>query len=217
VIRHYFTNKIDTIGLICKNLSIIKLVMPMKKETIKSTPYGPVVITWIEWNETVKVTRVFLSDSSESALKKIANVYPMAHEVSCGEIKSVATDILRLLEGEPVVFNLDIADLDKCGRFQQRVLRAEHGIPGGRVSTYKLIASHLGMPKGARAVGNALANNPFPLIIPCHRAVRSDLTLGGYQGGLAMKRDLLTGEGITFDDYGRVKCLHFYYEKDTRK
>ncbi len=83
--------------------------------------------------------------------------------------------------------------------------------PYGQVSTYTFIASHLGVPKGARAVGNALANNPFPLIMPCHRAIRSDLTLGGYQGGLEMKQTLLASEGIHFDDSGRVKYPAFYY------
>jgi methylated-DNA-[protein]-cysteine S-methyltransferase len=186
----------------------------MNRKTIKSTPYGPVIIIWIERNYAVKIIRVLLSDPFESALKKAAVMYTKVKEASCREIDYVESEMLRLFEGEPVDFLLDIADLDVCGRFQQRVLRAEHGIPGGRVSTYKLIAAHLGVPNGARAVGNALANNPFPLIIPCHRAIRSDLTLGGYQGGLAMKRALLGREDISFDDFGRVKCTHFYYERE---
>jgi methylated-DNA-[protein]-cysteine S-methyltransferase len=92
-------------------------------------------------------------------------------------------------------------------------LRAEHGIPRGSVSTYQLIAAHLGRPKGGRAVGNALANNPFPIIIPCHRAFRSDRSLGGYQGGLAMKRALLEKEGIGFDRTGRVQAMRWHYER----
>jgi methylated-DNA-[protein]-cysteine S-methyltransferase len=56
-----------------------------------------------------------------------------------------------------------------------------------------------------------LANNPFPIIIPCHRAVRSNRTLGGYQGGLAMKRALLEMEGIRFDDTGRIATKDFFY------
>ncbi|MCK4234435.1 MGMT family protein [candidate division WOR-3 bacterium] len=95
--------------------------------------------------------------------------------------------------------------------FQQKVLRAEHGIPRGSVSTYQRIAMYLGNPKGARAVGNALANNPFPIIIPCHRAIRSDGTLGGYQGGLEMKRVLLEMEGIDFHDTRRIATKDFFY------
>jgi len=70
----------------------------------------------------------------------------------------------------------------------------------------------LGKQNGARAVGNALANNPFPLIVPCHRAIRADRQLGGYQGGLQMKLGLLKNEGIAFDDAGRVVCTRFHYE-----
>jgi alkylated DNA nucleotide flippase Atl1 len=59
--------------------------------------------------------------------------------------------------------------------------------------------------KGVRAVGTALARNPFPLVVPCHRAVRSDRTLGGFQGGLEMKRALLEMEGVEFDSKNRVQ------------
>jgi methylated-DNA-[protein]-cysteine S-methyltransferase len=79
------------------------------------------------------------------------------------------------------------------------------------VSTYQRIAQYLGNPRGARAVGTALATNPFPIIIPCHRAIRSDGTLGGYQGGLPMKRVLLEMEGIRVDERGRVAVDHFFY------
>jgi len=69
----------------------------------------------------------------------------------------------------------------------------------------------VGRPNGARAVGNALANNPFPVIVPCHRAIRTDRSLGGYQGGFKMKRTLLEMEGIDFDDTGRVAAKGFFY------
>lgn len=188
----------------------------MNKATIKSTPYGPAVIFWDVFDAGPKITRVLLSKPSSSALERTKELYPLIREASCEEIDHVASGMLRLLGGEPVAFSLDVAVLDICGEFQQRVLRAEHGIPRGQVSTYKIIAAHLGTPKGARAAGNALAKNPFPLIVPCHRAIRSDLTLGGYQGGLEMKRALLSMEGVLFDDSGRVRCSGFFYEKDTR-
>jgi methylated-DNA-[protein]-cysteine S-methyltransferase len=79
------------------------------------------------------------------------------------------------------------------------------------VSTYGRIAAHLGIPGGARAVGNALATNPFPIVIPCHRAIRSDGTLGGYQGGLAMKRALLEQEGVTIDERDKVVSPRLCY------
>lgn len=184
----------------------------MNKTTIQSTPYGPVVIIWSVFDIDAKIVQVLLSNPATSALERVSELYPVAQESSYDEIDSVASGICRLLGGEPIDFCLDITDLDSmCGEFQQRVLRAEHAIPRGFVSTYKLIAEHLGIPGGARAVGNALANNPLPIIVPCHRAIRSDCGLGGYQGGQDMKRSLLTKEGIVFDTSGRVQCSHFHY------
>ncbi|HUT21711.1 MAG TPA: MGMT family protein, partial [Anaerolineae bacterium] len=65
--------------------------------------------------------------------------------------------------------------------------------------------------RAARAVGNALARNPFPLVIPCHRAIRAGGTLGGYQGGSGMKRALLEIEGVQFSGEGRVVAPRTYY------
>jgi methylated-DNA-[protein]-cysteine S-methyltransferase len=79
------------------------------------------------------------------------------------------------------------------------------------VSTYGRIAKYLGAPRAARAVGNALAGNPFPILIPCHRAIRGNGELGGYQGGTQMKRALLEMEGIHVSPGGRVLTDRFYY------
>lgn len=184
----------------------------MNTSAIKTTPHGPVVIIWRPGGRGLRVVRVLLSGPDGSAMERACQLYPGADECSCSEVDSLVGDIRGFLEGEPIDFSLDVADMSLCGRFQQRVLRAEHAIPRGRVSTYKLIATHLGVPGGARAVGNALPNNPFPIIVPCHRAIRSDRNLGGYQGGLAMKRALLTSEGVRFDSLGRVECCNFHYE-----
>jgi len=184
----------------------------MNKKIVKSTPFGDVGIVWTTTGRGPTIIRVLLSKPVLSAESRVSELYPNVRTASCAEINAVASGIRRLLQGDSVEFSLDIADLSLCGEFQQRVLRSEHGIPRGSVSTYRLIATHLGKPNGARAVGNALANNPFPLIVPCHRAIRSDRHLGGYQGGLEMKRALLTKEGITFDNAGRVKSSRFNYE-----
>lgn len=184
----------------------------MNKTTIQSTPYGPVVIVWRVFESGTKIVRVLLSNPAASATNRVSAIYPDVHESYCDEIDSVSSAICRFLGGDPIDFGLDVADLTVCGAFQQRVLLAEHAIPRGRVSTYKLIAAHLGVAGGARAVGNALANNPFPLIVPCHRAIRSDCSLGGFQGGLDMKRSLLSKEGIVFDLTGRVRYFQFHYE-----
>ncbi len=91
------------------------------------------------------------------------------------------------------------------------MLQAEYGIPRGWVSTYGRIARELGVVGGGRAVGNALASNPFPLLIPCHRAVRSTGALGGYQGGLEMKKALLEMEGVVFNSPTKASLIKVYY------
>ena len=185
----------------------------MNRKIIKRTPFGSVGIIWTAVSQSPKIVRVLLSTPELSAEDRVFGLYPNSRVSSCAEIDDTATGIKGLLKGEDIAFSLDIADLGLCGEFQKRVLRAEHQIPRGSVSTYRLIATYLGKPNGARAVGNALANNPFPLIVPCHRAIRSDRHLGGYQGGLEMKRALLGREGITFDNAGRVVCPSFHYER----
>jgi methylated-DNA-[protein]-cysteine S-methyltransferase len=188
----------------------------MNTKIIKSTPFGPVGLVWTGRNANLKIVRVLLSEPGASAEDQANELYPNSRASSCAEIDEVAAGIQALLAGEEIDFSLDVADLSSCTEFQRRVLRAEHGIPRGCVSTYQLIAEHLGKKGGARAVGSALANNPFPLIVPCHRAIRSDGHLGGYQGGLEMKRALLQKEGITFDHAGRVDAAPFHYVLEKR-
>jgi len=89
-------------------------------------------------------------------------------------------------------------DLDRLTPFQVMVLQAARRIPSGSVSTYGQIAQAIGSPKASRAVGQALGRNPVPIVIPCHRVIASDGSLGGYSGGggLQSKRFLLGLEGI---------------------
>jgi len=85
-------------------------------------------------------------------------------------------------------------DLGGLPPFTRAVLKITARIPYGEVRSYRWVAERLGKPKAMRAVGNALARNPIPIIIPCHRVVRSDGTLGGYALGLNWKRRLLVLE-----------------------
>ncbi|MGO9753576.1 MAG: methylated-DNA--[protein]-cysteine S-methyltransferase [Solirubrobacteraceae bacterium] len=82
-----------------------------------------------------------------------------------------------------------------CGAgFARRVLEATSAIPYGSVSTYKRVADEAGSPRAARAAGNALGANPLPIVVPCHRVLYSSGGLGGYTGGLGIKRTLLSIE-----------------------
>jgi len=88
-------------------------------------------------------------------------------------------------------------EISKYPTFSQKVWLACAKIPKGQVRTYGWIAQAVGKPGAARAVGTALAKNPFAPVIPCHRVVRSDGSLGGYSatGGLSAKKKLLQREG----------------------
>lgn len=178
---------------------------------LRETPFGPVAIVWSLYRSRPMIRRVILSIPGSSAGLIVAVQFSDCNSFSCNAIDTVADRIAAFLAGDDIRFPLDAIRLDICSPFQQKVLRAEHGIPRGSVSTYQRIAGHVRNVKGARAVGTALAGNPFPIIIPCHRAIRSNRTLGGYQGGLEMKRRLLEMEGIYFDPSGRVYAKAFYY------
>ena len=86
----------------------------------------------------------------------------------------------------------------KGTKFQKKVWNYLKTIPKGQVKTYKEVSSAIKKPRAIRAVANAVASNPFPIIIPCHRVIRSDGSLGGYsgKGGIKTKKYLLKKEGI---------------------
>jgi methylated-DNA-[protein]-cysteine S-methyltransferase len=180
---------------------------------VLSSSFGPLGIVWRESGEEAIVQRVILPSLQATIEAQIQAIFDNAQQRSHPAIRELGNRMQAFLGGDPVAFALDSIALDDCSVFQQRVLRAEHGIPRGWVSTYGLIADHLGAERAARAVGTALAHNPFPLIIPCHRAIRSNGELGGYQGGLNMKRRLLEMEGVPISETGKVIVPRLHYSR----
>jgi O-6-methylguanine DNA methyltransferase len=102
--------------------------------------------------------------------------------------------IAAFLAGSRRTFDVPL-DLAVGTAFQRRVWRAATQIPFGQVRSYRWLAGQVGGTRYARAVGNALGANPVPLIVPCHRIVASDGSLGGFSCGLPIKRRLLALEG----------------------
>ncbi len=86
----------------------------------------------------------------------------------------------------------------KGTKFQIKVWKFLNKIPKGSVITYSEVAKAIGKPLATRAVANAIAKNPYPIKIPCHRVIRADGNLGGYSGvgGMKKKKKLLKKEGI---------------------
>ncbi len=173
--------------------------------------FGTLGIVWRGTEEGPRVSRVLLPNEQTPAQDVVGMAFPDAKPLSCPAIAELGERIQRFLEGNAVDFELSLMALERCSEFQRGVLLAEHRIPRGWVSTYGRIARSLGVPGGARAVGGALARNPFPIIIPCHRAIRSDGRLGGFQGGLRMKQSLLELEGVEVAQTGKVLTDRLYY------
>jgi methylated-DNA-[protein]-cysteine S-methyltransferase len=174
--------------------------------------FGEIGLAWTEENETASpvVRRIFLPSGQGVMKARIREAFPGAIDRTHAAIDKIIDRIVRYLAGNTVEFSLDDLDLGVCGAFQQRVLRLQFQIPRGKVGTYGGLADRLGHPRAARAVGTALARNPFPVIIPCHRAIRGDGTLGGFGGGLKMKRALLEMEEVGFDRKNRIQKSHFW-------
>jgi len=103
------------------------------------------------------------------------------------------SEIRQYLAGRRRRFTVPL-DLAGVPPFHRKVMRVARRIPYGRTVTYGELASRAGSPRAARAAGQAMARNPLPLVVPCHRVVASGGGLGGFGGGLALKRRLLALE-----------------------
>ena len=134
-----------------------------------------------------------------------------------------AVDWIRgYLRGERAPFDHRV-DLSGTTRFNRRVLEVVRGIPFGALRSYKWVADEVGSPRATRPVGQALAHNPLPIVIPCHRVVNSDGTLGGYSGGgTDMKRRLIaietgqTGLSLGGGEQAEREHVRFLLESEGR-
>ncbi len=114
--------------------------------------------------------------------------------VEDGRVEESANEIKLYLEGKLKEFHTRL-DLSYGTPFQTSVWKELLNIPFGKVKTYSEIANKIGKPGAARAVGNAVGANPIPIIVPCHRVVATN-GLGGYSGGIEIKKRLLRTEGV---------------------
>ena len=113
-------------------------------------------------------------------------------------LKTPAKQLADYFDGVPVRFSAKL-DLRELSPFAQKVLRELAKVPYGKTISYGELAKRAGSPKAGRAVGNIVAKNPLPIIVPCHRVIASDGGLGGFSGpgGLKLKRQLLLMEKET--------------------
>ena len=173
------------------------------------SPYGPLGLAWRKSETGPRVARIYLPNQWVAMdVSRDEYVSPTAQPAAIAEL---IERMRRFLAGEAVTLPTDLLALEDCSPFQRKVLLAEYGVPRGSVTTYGRLAAHVGTPGGARAAGGALAGNPFPIVIPCHRAIAANGGLGGFQGGLEMKRNLLAAEGVALSERGRVLTPRLYY------
>jgi len=157
---------------------------------IGESPFGKILVA----RSAAGLCAVLLGDDPVALRGELTERFPRASIRGGGEAARALLRQVRSLTvcpGNPIDAELDTGGTD----FQRSVWRALTEIPVGETATYTEIASRIGRPKAVRAVGQACAANRLALVIPCHRALRSDGGLSGYRWGVNRKRDLLAFEG----------------------
>lgn len=129
----------------------------------------------------------------ESVLKDLAGSYCIKEDAA--QLREYTDWLMSYFRGDKPSPNLNI-DWTTMSDFQRAIYKVCMKIPYGQTRSYWQLAVRMGNPYAARAVGGAMASNPLPIIIPCHRVIRSDNMLGGFGGGIPLKRKLLTHEGF---------------------
>jgi methylated-DNA-[protein]-cysteine S-methyltransferase len=174
------------------------IFMKKNKITISTGKYRELYFA-VAWCEGIVISCSLGRKTEKNALEDV-NIFvnkSEINEIPYVKFSSNETELLKnvgkLYYGKNTEFNP--LEQDNKENFSFKVLQEVSKIPPGKVKTYKEIAEKINS-KAYRAVGNALNKNPIPLIIPCHRVVRSDFSLGGFRGGFEMKKELLKREGV---------------------
>ena len=163
-------------------------------------------LVWDYAGKKPQVEYIYLPNPKKKLKKRIMKDFPEINKIPRKIPVGIDSRIAKLYFGKKENVNLSLLNLSRLTDFSAKVLKQTCKIPRGKVATYSGPAAKLGAPRAARAVGTALANNPFPIIIPCHRVVRADGSLGGFGGGLKMKRELLDREGVALNDEDQVNA-----------
>lgn len=154
----------------------------------------------VAWNGQGALTHLQLPEASDAATK--ARLARHAGTRSPSEppepVAAVIADLKRYLEGEAVDFSGVAIDVRDAPPFHRRAFEVARSLGHGETATYGEVARLVGAPEAARAVGQAMAHNPLPIIIPCHRVLASGNRIGGFSayGGAFAKERLLEIEGV---------------------
>ena len=155
------------------------------------SPFGPLLLA-TTGRGLVRVA--FPEEDADSVLERLARrISPRIVETPA-PLDAARRELEEYFAGSRQSFELPL-DWTLVSPFGRRVLDATAEIPYGGVLSYAEVAAEAGSPRGSRAAGNALGSNPMPIVVPCHRVLRTGGALGGYGGGLDRKRWLLELEG----------------------
>jgi methylated-DNA-[protein]-cysteine S-methyltransferase len=157
---------------------------PIYYDLIDDTALGPV---WVASGPhgLVAVEYGAAEAGFRNYLAKVSNNLQRSAE----KVATAKAAVRNYIAGVSTALNLEV-DLSAMTPFQRSVLEETRKVPRGQVSTYAEIARRIGNPKAVRAVGQALRRNPIPIVVPCHRVIASDGSLGGYGGNLRDKRKI---------------------------
>jgi methylated-DNA-[protein]-cysteine S-methyltransferase len=162
------------------------------------TAIGNMALAW----QGEKIVGIFLPEASEKALLALVRSRLAIKKLTFSDAipafaGHLAAQIRSHLRGEAQEFDFSHIDMPGSGPFMRKVYERTRGIPSGTVLTYAAVAKKAGSPKAFRAVGQAMAKNPFPIVIPCHRVVGTSKGAGGFSalGGLDTKARILKIEG----------------------
>lgn len=177
---------------------------------LAATSCGDVGVLWTARGIDPSVVSIFLPRPEGPTDAFITDIYPGVEERDHRGLTGLCDRLGRSMAGEDVELPVSLLDLDLCYDFQRRVLLKAKEIPRGMVIPYGRLAQRIGAPRAARAVGTALARNPFSLVLPCHRVVRASGDIGNFGGGPKMKETLLRIEGVEVSNEGRVDRRFFW-------
>ncbi|HEY7625320.1 MAG TPA: methylated-DNA--[protein]-cysteine S-methyltransferase [Candidatus Limnocylindria bacterium] len=174
-----------------------RLVARVRKEgllkvgyDVMDSPLGPL---WIAVGPRGVIAIHYGAKPDDREMHRISGAYGpgiLPDRQSCDE---VLTELDEYFSGRRRSFDVPV-DLAPLTPFQRRILAATARVPFGEMTTYREVARRAGNERAARAAGGALGANPIPIVVPCHRVVATDGSLGGYAGGLPAKRRLLALE-----------------------
>lgn len=139
--------------------------------------------------------RVSFVKGEDDFLAELLEAFGEQPVVRSSRLDEARRALERYFSGRRLDFADLAVDLSELSPFERRVLGATARIPPGRVATYAEVARRAGNARASRAAGNALHKNPVAIVVPCHRVLRADGSLGGYGGGLPIKEWLLKHEG----------------------